>query len=156
LIRLEQRKGKTLTLVNHLKIDFIKFADYKFEDINELEGKVKAKSIFIYNIDNVELDVAKQIYNLATSLPDFAKGSYIYPTSKWNNIRSLAFFNLESHNNNSINSDIFYGDLPLDFHKERYTILLSDSFAQTADVDLFIPKPSYLEIEHLVIDYQMI
>jgi hypothetical protein len=54
---------------------------------------------------------------------------------------------LESHNSNSVNADIFYGDLPLDFHKQRYTILISDSFAQDVDVDLFIPKPSYLEID---------
>ncbi len=149
LIRLEQRKGKKLTLVNYPEVDFVKFADYKYHNINELAGNIKAKTIFIYNLDNIELEVAKEIYNLAIQLPDFAIASYIYPTSKWNNIRSLAFFNLESHKKNNFNADIYYGDLPHEFNKERFTILISDTFVKSSLVDIFIPKASYLEIDGL-------
>ncbi len=149
LIRLEQRKGKKLTLVNYPDVDFVKFADYKYHNINELAGNIKAKTIFIYNLDNIELEVAKEIYNLAIQLPDFAIASYIYPTSKWNNIRSLAFFNLESHKKNNFNADIYYGDLPHEFNKERFTILISDTFVKSSLVDIFIPKASYLEIDGL-------
>lgn len=146
LIRLEQRKGKTLTLVAYPDIDFVKFADFKYNDMSELEGKVKAKSIFIYSLDKVDLSLAQEIYNLAIKQADFASGTYLYPTSKWNNYRTLAFLALESHSNNRIKSDVFYGDLPLDFNKQRFTILISDTFVQDADIDLFIPKASYLEL----------
>lgn len=148
LLRLEQRKGKSLTLVEYPQVDFVKFADYKYNDIYDLDGKVKEKTIFIYNIDNIGLEKAIVIYQLALLLADFNKSSFIYPTSKWNNLRSLAFFKSNTINSKG-NSDIYYGDLPHDFQKERFTILISDSFDKSLDIDLFIPKPSYLEIEGL-------
>ena len=150
LVRLEQRKGKTLTLVNYPQVDFTQLADNNYADITELEDYIKEKSIFIYNIDNITLEQARKIYELAISLTDFNAGSFIYPTSKWNNLRTLAFLNLDSNVKNS-ETDIYYGDLPQDFTKERFTILISDSFAQNQDVDVFIPKPSYLEIEGLAL-----
>ena len=149
LLRLQQRQGKTLTLVNYPKIDFTEFADYKYKNISELEGKVKPKTIFVYDINKVDFDTAKRIYKLATNLSDFATASYIYPTSKWNNVRSLALFNIESSYCDKAIADIYYGDLPLGFKKQKFTILISDCFVESADVDIFIPKPSYLEIDGL-------
>ncbi len=149
LIRLEQRKGKTLTLVSYPEVDFKKLADFNYNNIKELDGKVKAKSIFIYDIFNISLDLAVSLYKLASELSDFANGSYIYPISKWNNIRTIALSDLDNQYSTKTQSDIYYGDLPLNFTKERFTILISDTYDPNYDVDLFIPKPSYLEIDAL-------
>lgn len=149
LIRLEQRKGKTLTLINYPEIDFVKFADYKYNDINKIDNKVKPKTIFFYDIHKVSLEDAQSIYRQASQLADFNVNSYIYPTSHWNNIRALPFINLEADPNAQVGADLFYGDVATNFKKDKFTILVSDVFDKDADVDLFIPKPSYLEIEAL-------
>lgn len=150
LLRLEQRKGKTLTLVAYPQVDFVKLADNNYYNISELEGKIKEKTIFIYDINNLDINEAQSIYKLASKLSDFSENSLIYPTSKWNNLRTLAFMKTNTEDS-SHSSDIYYGDLPLDFQKEKYTILISDCYDKSMDIDLYIPKASYLEIEGLAL-----
>ncbi|MFA7056402.1 MAG: FAD-dependent oxidoreductase [Candidatus Cloacimonadales bacterium] len=147
LIRLEQRKGKTLTLVNYPKIDFVKFADYKYNNINEIEDLSKPKTIFVYDLNKVSIADAHSIYQHASQLSDFNAGSYIYLSSTWNNLRAVPFIALETRSNDQVGADIFYGDLPLAYKKDKFTVLISDVFVENTDIDLFIPKPSYLEIE---------
>lgn len=90
-----------------------------------------------------------EIYKLASTLSDFANGSYIYPISKWNNIRTIALTDFDYNYNPDARTDIYYGDLPSNFAKSRYSILISDTFDPNYDINLFIPKPSYLEVDAL-------
>ncbi len=150
LIRLEQRKGKKIILVDYPQDNFVKFADYKYKNIKDIEEIDKEKSILIYDIVNLDAETRMLVHSFAAVQPDFNKGSYIYPTSKWNNYRSLAFFDFQD-SYADVPTDLYYGDLPDNYQNSKYTILISDSFDKNLDIDVFIPKASYLEIDGLAL-----
>ena len=150
LIRLEQRKGKKLTLIDYPEIDFCKLADENLCCLEALGEYNIEKTIFVYNINNITVETAQKLWNIVTNIADFGEGSYIYPTSYWNNLRAIPFLETDLTKEDKA-VDIYFGDLPKDYKKVKPTILISDVFNPEMDIDIFIPKASFLEIDAIAL-----
>lgn len=157
LTRLQQRKDKRMILVDYPEnATFDRFTTERYKSLVEIKDFPKEKTIFIYNIDNISLEQAKGIKIYAETLNDFNDGSYIFVTSKWNNLRSIPFMDLPQDTLDK-KVDIYFGDLPASYKRHRFTILISDVFNKDYDIDIYVPKSSYLEMNGVALadDYRV-
>ncbi len=148
LVRLEQLKGKGLILIDYPESDFSKFADKAFTSIDDLDWSDLTNTVILFDMARKDID---KIYSKCLEISDFTESSFLYPNSKYNNIRAYNYFYTSSEDTSNDKPVIFFGDIPVDFKKNSFTVLISDVFDTSLDIDLFIPKASYLDIDGIAL-----
>lgn len=163
-----QRKGKRLAIFSREDNRFNHFADClcREDDLVEALKRIKdnhifngdeekslhltAKTIFIYNRNELSEEEIYHLWDLASLICSFSKGSGILETSHWNNLKG--FRKLASYE--PVQDEgliISYGELPEVFSEadkqDRFIVAALSHKPADCEADLILPKPSYLEIE---------
>ncbi len=168
LCRHYQRKGKRLAVFSKEDNKFNRFADCLCADDDLIEAlkrmkdnhiftgneeksvHLTAKTMFIYNRNELSEEEIYHVWDLASLICTFSKGSGVLETSYWNNLK--AFRSLVSYEPVIDEALIIsYGELPEKFSEadkqDRFVVAALSHRVEDCQADLILPKPSYLEIE---------
>ncbi len=161
VLRNLQLKGKKLYWINEEEIGFTKLVDFyaKYNPKTALEhtldcyeNKPKCepncidfnqKMVVIYNRDNVSEKVAKLTWKLAKTICDFSKGSGVMVTSNFSNTLGMRYNDVKPVSESKVDFAIYYGETP---QVDNGFTLAINQF-QPDNVDVAIPRPTYLEME---------
>ncbi len=143
LLRVKQRQGKRLVLVNPPEAGFNRLADKVLHKLDELEPS--AGQLFIYNLNELS---PRQIYSLYTvALQLDPSGENLWVGSNYANYWGLLAlqpcFNLPAEAEFALG----WGCYPANSDKATFSVAIQLFADDEAPVDLLLPAPSYLEIE---------
>ncbi|HHE37375.1 MAG TPA: hypothetical protein ENL20_02245 [Candidatus Cloacimonetes bacterium] len=179
LARTQQRKGKKLILITDEEKEFNKFADEQFNDSgieNTLEKiiacyyndddldedcdihekidelKPPAKTLFIYNSDDLTEKSIWNIWMLSSFICDFSSGSGVLPTSNFSNMRGLREFGIKAGKPEISDFVIVYGEHLNEIQRKtieqsKFIISIKTHLEANEISDIIIPQTSYLEME---------
>lgn len=155
LCRSAQRKGAKLILVNPEESRFNQFADEISPTLESVQMELDAKTIFFYNRNHLNEDQALTVWSKASEICDFEGASGVIVSSVWANQHGLALFDFHQSCKNEEGLHFYWNtDIP-EYHsnhccqllKESYNVCISSYFDFNNHYDLFIPAPSYLEMD---------
>ncbi|KQC10157.1 MAG: hypothetical protein APR54_03285 [Candidatus Cloacimonas sp. SDB] len=126
--------------------------DSDSETILPLELNVPAKTLFLYCRENVSEEVAWNIWMLSSLICDFKAGSGVLQTSQFCNLKGLNRFGILPGKPQNSDFVIFYKELPCEEQKKllknsKFMISINTHIDESDPSHIFIPAPSYLEIE---------
>lgn len=149
LCRTAQRNGVKLILVKPETSKFNQFADEIASSLESINSPLSSKTIFIYNRYEITETEALDIWKKALTVCDFNEASGVMPTSNWANQHGFALFNF--HQDSPQKKGIYFhlNAFEIKRNSDSYHIHVSPYFMPDSEADLFIPSPSYLEIEAL-------
>ena len=185
LIRIEQRKGKKLILINNNHQEFNRFADelynedpitdtldkilenyYEEDEENEdeddairvtervspIELELPEQTLFLYSREDISEEAAWNVWMLSSLVCDFGVGSGVMQTSQFCNLRGLHRFGLKPGKPQNFDFVIFYKELPCEEQKKllknsKFMISCNTHIDDSDPSNVFIPAPSYLEME---------
>ena len=140
LIRLQQRKGKKLILINYPESPLSRFADANYTNLEEVQ--TTEKTLFIYNQNRI---TEQEAYNLWGFASNQGKDNLLVSTDYRNHLGFLAMqpdFNLEI-----ADFALGWGVYPALANQAKFSVALMNFVDEKAPVDLLIPAPSFLELE---------
>lgn len=143
LLRLRQRKGKKLILVDPPESGFSRFADQIVSNISNLEAS--SEQLFIYNQNHLsEYDVFR-LWKKAASVDPSCKN--ILPGSDYPNLLGMLSLKPDLHLSAGVDFALAYGAVPVKTEQVKYRVAVLHFHEPNADVDLQLPLPSYQDIE---------
>ena len=164
MLRLQQRNGKKLWLVNDLDSKFNEFADMhiNYEPVTALEHTLECysskpkcdpqcidfpeKTLFIYNRDNISGKAGKLVWKLADTVLNDIKGK-VYVTSNFCNTLGLQAFGIKRGSVAEGDFVILYGEDPTeDIYKKAAGVLCIHTHLDEPFADALLPKPTVQEI----------
>lgn len=146
LCRTAQRKGTKLILIKPRESRFNLFADEICNSINEIKMPLDKKTIFVYNRNCIDDKEALEIWKKSTEVCDFEGPSGVIVNSYWDNQSGLALFDFKQSVNHESTLN-FYWNTDISEANNSYNVCLSSYFDFNNSYDLYIPTPSYLEID---------
>lgn len=160
LCRSAQRNGSKLYLINPQEDSFdyseayLRFADEIFRNKSDdifkgIREKLSEKTIIIYNNEGITVTGVRQIWEFALSKCDITNGYGVFMTSSFANYRGLCATEIPYYGG-SINEEsmiICYKHPVVRPNNKSFVIEFNTIFDQDSDADIFIPCPSYLEID---------
>lgn len=143
LLRLKQRQGKRLVLINPPDAGFNRFADRILKSLDELDAS--AGQVFIYNLNEISPRELHRLYTLALKLDPEAKNLWASSNyaNYWGLLAMQPCFNLPS----GAELALGWGCYPAHCAESRFSVAIQLFADDDAPVDLLLPAPSYLEIE---------
>ncbi|MFO7660507.1 MAG: FAD-dependent oxidoreductase, partial [Candidatus Cloacimonadaceae bacterium] len=146
MIRLHQRLGKKLILINPPESNYNRFADELYNNLEKLQPEIDM--LFIYNLNHLSEADALAIWQKASQVNSDAGNVLI--TSDYSNLSSLLALGIKPALEEA--DFVFsYGAYPESGSKKAFRIAVVPFFEETAPVDLLLPQPTYLEIEGIAI-----
>lgn len=141
LLRLKQRKGKKLILVEYPDTPFRRFADVYYGSLDEL--RLGVNTLFIYNQNRIPESKAYKLWNL----PMASGMDNILVTTDYRN--HLGFLALKPKLGTCAKADFCfaYGAYPQKSQEAKFSVAVMNFRDDNAPVDLLLPAPSYLELE---------
>ncbi len=140
LIRLQQRKGKKLTLVNYPENPFCRFADANYANIKEVQ--TTEKTLFIYNQNRISEQEAYELWCFAS---EKGKDNLLVSTDYHNHPGFLA---MQPNFSLTVSDFVLgWGVYPFLSAEAKFSVAIMTFKDEKAPVDLLIPAPSYLEME---------
>jgi formate dehydrogenase major subunit len=143
LLRLKQRQGRRLVLINPPEAGFNRFADRILRSLDELEAS--AGQVFIYNLNEISPRELHKLYTLALKLDPEAKNLWASSNyaNYWGLLAMQPCFNLPAEAELALG----WGCYPARSAQAKFSIAIQLFADDDAPVDLLLPAPSYLEIE---------
>jgi formate dehydrogenase major subunit len=141
MLRLRQKKGKKLILVEYPDTPFRNFADEQYNTLEDL--RLGVNTLFIYNQNRITESKAFKLWNL----PMASGVNNILVTTDYRN--HLGFLALKPKLGTCAAAEfcIGYGVYPQKAEEARFSVAIMNFRDDNAPVDLIIPAPSYLELE---------
>ncbi len=138
LIRLEQRKGKKLSLVSYPQgTPFSKFGDAVHKDLSELA--YHKGQLYIYNQNRISETLAAGIWGKA------GKGGQVLCTSDYMNHSGFLQMAPAKVSAEAVDLALCFGKLPVS--QAAYKVAISTFKPDGCDADLILPGTDFLEIE---------
>ncbi len=142
ILRLKQREGKRLVLVNHPESGFDRFADDLYSNLSHL--KTNSNQLFIYNINSLSEKEIYDIWALANAIDPETKN--LMQTSDYSNYLGMLAVKADRSLCTANDFVLGYGRIPSKVKDARFSIALLTHFEGNDNVDLILPLPTYLEI----------
>ena len=140
LIRLQQRKGKKLTLVNYPENAFCRFADAVYTNLAEVQAT--DKTLFIYNQNRISEQEAFALWCFAS---EQGTDNLLVSTDFRNHLGCLA---MQPDFSLSVSDFVLsWGAYPALANQAKFSVAIMTFEDEKAPVDLLIPAPSFLEME---------
>jgi len=140
LIRLQQRKGKKLTLVNYPENAFCRFADAVYANLAEVQAT--DKTLFIYNQNRISEQEAFALWCFAS---EQGTDNLLVSTDFRNHLGFLAM--QPDFSPSSSDFVLSWGVYPALANQAKFSVAIMPFEDEKAPVDLLIPAPSFLEME---------
>jgi len=140
LIRLQQRKGKKLVLVNYPESPYRRFADANYANLQEVQAT--QKTLFVYNQNRI---TEQEAYNLWCFASKIGTENILVSTDYRNHLGFLAM--KPDFSEKVADFVLGWGVYPALANQAKFSIAIMNFQDETAPVDLLIPAPSFLEIE---------
>gem|GEM_PF-5528371 len=141
MLRLKQRKGKKLILVNYPEGTFAKFADQVAARLSEVQAS--DKTLFIYNQNRISELEAFEIWKLAS---EKGKDNILLSTDYRNHLGLLAM-QPKMGTCSACDFAIAYGAYPQKAKAAKFSVAIVNFMDENAPVDLLLPAAGYLELE---------
>jgi ferredoxin len=146
MIRLHQRQGKKLILVNPPEAGFNSFADEVLDNLDDLQ--VDMNMLFIYNINQLNEADAYDVWKKAALVSTC--DCNVLMTSAFTNLSGMLALGIKASEEKA--DFIFsYGAYPELKNGETFKVAAMPFFEADAPVDLLIPQATYLEIDGVAI-----
>ena len=143
MLRLKQRQGKSLVLVNPVESPFNRFADAILSSLDELSAS--PKQLFVYSLSRLSEQTIYHIWKLAASIDPschniFSSSDYC---NYWGILACKPSFDLPAA------SDLVlgWGVYPAKAEAAKFSAAFSLFVDDDAPVSLLLPMPSYLELD---------
>ncbi|MDD4309918.1 MAG: FAD-dependent oxidoreductase [Candidatus Cloacimonetes bacterium] len=145
LLRLKQREGKKLILINYPDGAYKHFADACYSRLGEVNPT--AESLFIYNQNRISEALAYEVWCMASTA---GQHNILHSTDFRNHLGMLA---MQPKMGTCAPADfvLCYGDYPQKAAEAKFSIAIMSFMDDNAPVDLVLPQPGYLEIDGLCI-----
>ncbi len=140
LLRLQQRKGKKLILVNYPDTPFRHFADEIHGNLDSL--KPSEKTLFIYNQNRISESQAYKLWSLAMH---HGKDNILLTTDLRNHLGFLAL-KPKLGTCSAAEFCLGFGCYPQKTKEAKFSVAILNFRDDSAPVDLLIPQASYLEL----------
>ncbi len=142
MIRLHQRRGKKLILIDPPDSNFNRFADALFTDLDELQPEMDM--LFIYNLNHISEEKALAVWHKASQV-SIDPGNLLM-TSDYANLTGLLTLGIKPGKTEA--DFVFsYGAYPETAGKKAFKVAVVPFFEDSAPADLLLPQPTYLEID---------
>jgi len=142
LIRLHQRQGKKLIMVNPPESTFNRFADETYDKLNELQPEIDM--LFIYNLNHTSEAEALSIWQKASKVNNCECN--VLMTSDYSNLTGLLALDIAPAPDKA-DFVLSYGAYPEAASDKSFKVAVVPFFEENAPVELLLPQPTYLEIE---------
>ncbi|HOD17421.1 MAG TPA: FAD-dependent oxidoreductase [Candidatus Cloacimonadota bacterium] len=142
LIRLRQRQGAKLILVNPPDEAFNKFADVVTNDLGALDAD--KDTLFVYNINQISEAEAFAVWEKARKITGITNN--VLMTSDFPNLAGMSALGIKP-DETAGDFVLSYGAYPEFATEDAFKIAVVPFLEENAPVDLLLPQPSYLEIE---------
>ncbi len=166
LIRAAQRNGKKLIIVNNIDSEFNRFADklIQIEDLSSILKEIRSnsnevigfdlpkKTLFVYNRNDVNEEVALDVWKLAGDICSFAQGSGVLITSERTNFNGLLKYNIKSAKPEKADFVLLYGENISDEIKKgledsKFIVSVKTHYEEEHFGNIILPQATYLEID---------
>ena len=122
------------------------------ERVSPIELELPEKTLFLYSREDISEEAAWNVWMLSSLVCDFSKGSGVLQTSQFCNLRGLHRFGLKPGKPQNSDFVIFYKELPCEEQKKllknsKFMISCNTHIDSSDPSNVFIPAPSYLEME---------
>lgn len=151
MIRLQQRKGKKLIVVNIPESGFKRFADAAYDTLEELTPNMDM--LFVYNINHTSEADAYAIWEKAGT--GSTCGCNVLMTSYYPNLSGMLALGIKPHvlQDSSCSSQFADADFAFSYGaypentSAAFKVAVVPFFEENAPVDILLPQPTYLDIE---------
>ncbi len=149
--RLHQRKGKKLVIVEPKEIAFNRFADARYDRIQDFARDIEKypRPFFLYNIQHTAEETILKFWKNASWYSDFKPGTGVLATSEWANLNGLLSLGVQPEKVENGEFQIYYGQTAAISSgvKDVFQVAFLTHMDEEAPVDMILPQPTYLEIE---------
>jgi formate dehydrogenase major subunit len=142
MIRLHQRQGRKLILVNPPESKFNSFADAIVSSVESAGADMR--TLFIYNINHTSEADAFAIWQKAAQVN--IDTSNVLMTSDYPNLTGMLALGIKPVDGKA-DFILSYGTYPEHQDDKAFQVAVLPFFEENAPVDLLLPQPTYLEIE---------
>jgi hypothetical protein len=142
MIRLHQRKGKKLIMVNQPESGFNRFADELHDTLDTVNAEMNM--LFIYNINHTSEEAAYAIWKKAEAVNTCECN--VLMTSDYPNLTGMLALGITAIDKKA-DFVIGYGAYPEGGNAKAFKVAVTAFFDEKAPVDLLLPQPTYLETE---------
>lgn len=142
MIRLHQRLGKKLVLVNPVESGFNRFANELYDNLDELQPEIDM--LFIYNLNHTSEADALAVWQKASQVNSDAGN--VMMTSDYSNLTGLLALGIKPSQDKA-DFVYCYGAYPEISNKKAFRVAVVSFFEKDAPADLLMPQPTYLEIK---------
>ena len=146
LIRLHQRQGKKLILVNPVEAGFNSFADEIYDNMSDV--KVDMNMLFVYNINHLTEADAYEVWQKASQVSTC--DCNVMMTSDFPNLSGMLSLGIKASEEKA-DFILSYGAYPELKNDSAFNVAVMPFFETTAPVDLLLPQPTYLEIDGIAL-----
>jgi formate dehydrogenase major subunit len=141
ILRLKQRDGKRLILVNYPEGAYKHFADELHADLSDITAS--QETLFIYNQNRISELMAYEVWRSANAA---GKNNLMLTTDFRNHLGMLAM----QPKLGTVSAAEFafgYGAYPQKAGEAKFSVAIMNFMDEHAPVDLLLPAPGYLEID---------
>ncbi len=122
------------------------------ESVSPIELDLTEKTLLLYSREDISEEAAWNVWMLSSLVCDFEKGSGVLQTSQFCNLRGLHKFGLKPGKPQNSDFVFFYKELPCEEQKKllknsKFMISCNTHIDESDPSNVFIPAPSYLEME---------
>ncbi len=143
LLRLKQRQGKRLVLVDPPESPFNRFADLILPSLDKLEAK--STQLFIYSLNQLsEQDIFK-IWKLAAGLDPSCRN--VFSSSEYCNYSGMLALEPSFNLSSAADFVLGWGVYPAKAKESKFSVAFSLFEDDDAPISLLLPHPSYLELD---------
>ncbi len=142
MLRLQQRKGTRLILINSPESGLNRFADVVLDSLDELEPT--ADMLFFYNINCLSESDVHKLWQKATLVN--TEATNLQPGSYYSNLGGYLSLGIEP-NDDPADFILSYGHISRMKSNTTFMVAVVPFAEEGADADLLLPLPTYLEIE---------
>lgn len=143
MLRLKQRQGKRLILIDPLSSSFNRFADEILPSLDQL--RATRDQLFIYSLNQISEQQIFRIWKLASSLDPSCRN--IFTTSDYCNYWGLLAVDPSFNLGATDDFVLGWGLYPDKAKAARFSLAFSLFKDDEAPVSLLLPQPSYLELD---------
>ncbi|HPT72834.1 MAG TPA: FAD-dependent oxidoreductase [Candidatus Cloacimonadota bacterium] len=151
MCRLQQRKGKKLVVVEPKEIAFNRFADARYDRIQDFARDIEkySRSFFIYSIHYTAEETILKFWRNSSWYSDFKTGTGIMATSEWSNLNGILSLGIQPEKVENAEFQLYYGQTPAISSgvQNVFQVAFLTHMDESIPVDMILPLPSYLEME---------
>ncbi len=143
LLRLKQRSGKKLILVNYPESGFSRFADENIMSLANLTSG--SRRLYVYNTKKISESDVYQLWQIA--LGEDPKGKNVLVTSDYPNLLGLLAIKPDMHLSSAADFCLNYGSLTNRVSPNGFSIAILPFVNPSFSGDLILPQPGYQDID---------